>query len=538
MATVYDLQNAPVANANWIDALLNSYPAWNYITPFRTTLYYTFSITSGTETQTYSVSRPNFQAFNAAQQAAAREIMAHAAAVTGIDFVETASGSNADIHFASYDISGPTTSGIASSYGPYSYNAQNVVTSYAPEVYIYLDNREFLSLNSSPVKSNQGYEVLLHEVGHALGLKHPFEGAATLPAGLDDSSHTVMSYTHNSSTSYSTFRELDLAALTYLYGLDGLGGSWGVGTSGYYYQGTSGNETFTAGSGRHAWAGLGGTDVVNYPAAASGVMFSRTDDSAWLRITGSGFDDWVAPDVERVGFQSGGTALPVAMLISALGTAAQRVYAGTSASDVVSGTGGGDLFYLGDAGNDIFDGAGGVDTALLDLGRAQVQIEQSGVGYRLTGAYGSDTLIGLERLRFNDKKIALDFDGAAGNSVKLIGAIFGKNYVAAANDATSAAYVGAGLQLFDSGMTVQQVAELALGSGVFPGGRSNANVVTQLYKNVTNTLPGQADLDYFVGWLDSGLYTQAALAVFAAESDLNKTNIDFVGLARSGIEYA
>ncbi|MEW5891464.1 MAG: zinc-dependent metalloprotease family protein, partial [Pseudomonadota bacterium] len=461
MATVYDLQNAPVANANWIDALLNSYPAWNYITPFRTTLYYTFSVTSGTETQAYNVSRPNFQAFNAAQQAAAREIMAHAAAVTGIDFVETSIGSNADIHFASYDISGSSTSGIAWTYGPYTYNSQNSVTSYAPSIYVYLDNREFLSMNSSPVKGNQGYEVLLHEVGHALGLKHPFEGATTLPASLDDSSHTVMSYTHNGSISYSTFRELDLAALAYLYGVDGLGGSWGVGTSGYYYQGTSANETFTAGAGRHAWVGLGGTDVVNYPASASGVMFSRTDDSTWLKITGSGFDDRIAPSVERVGFQSG-TALPVAMMISALGTAPQRVYAGTSAGDVVSGTAGNDLFYLGDAGNDIFDGAGGIDTALLDLDRAQVQIQQSGFGYRLTSTYGSDTLIGLERLRFNDKKIALDFDGAAGNTVKLIGAIFGKNYVAAANDAAGAAYVGAGLQLFDSGMTMQQVAEFAL----------------------------------------------------------------------------
>jgi len=39
------------------------------------------------------------------------------------------------------------------------------------------------------------FESMLHEIGHTLGLKHPFEDGATLPAEFDTSRYTVMSYT-------------------------------------------------------------------------------------------------------------------------------------------------------------------------------------------------------------------------------------------------------------------------------------------------------------------------------------------------------
>ncbi len=40
------------------------------------------------------------------------------------------------------------------------------------------------------------YYTFLHEIGHALGLKHSFAGSPILPPSKDDSNHTVMTYTY------------------------------------------------------------------------------------------------------------------------------------------------------------------------------------------------------------------------------------------------------------------------------------------------------------------------------------------------------
>ena len=40
-----------------------------------------------------------------------------------------------------------------------------------------------------------GYSTLIHEMGHALGLKHPFEGAVMLPAQQESYAYSLMSYT-------------------------------------------------------------------------------------------------------------------------------------------------------------------------------------------------------------------------------------------------------------------------------------------------------------------------------------------------------
>ena len=64
------------------------------------------------------------------------------------------------------------------------------------------------------------YETLLHELGHALGLVHPHEGIS-LSNSLDKTSVTLMSY-NSEGGPYSYFQPLDIQALHFIYGGDGL----------------------------------------------------------------------------------------------------------------------------------------------------------------------------------------------------------------------------------------------------------------------------------------------------------------------------
>ena len=65
------------------------------------------------------------------------------------------------------------------------------------------------------------YYTALHEIGHAVGLSHPFDGGGRGSTTLDDSKdfvrNTVMSYTSNDrNTRFIMFRTLQQVLLTYL----------------------------------------------------------------------------------------------------------------------------------------------------------------------------------------------------------------------------------------------------------------------------------------------------------------------------------
>ena len=121
--------------------------------------------------------------------------------------------------------------------------------------------------------TNLDYEVLLHEISHALGLKHPFEadGENTDVLNLleDNSSYTVMSYNIVPSAFSGDLRALDLMSLTQLYGV---------------------NPAFNAGNDTYEFLNLtgrfiidgGGIDTVSYQGSQNVFLDLRAGGHSYL----------------------------------------------------------------------------------------------------------------------------------------------------------------------------------------------------------------------------------------------------------------
>jgi hypothetical protein len=334
LATVAEATRIVLSGDRRADALMREFANWNYLTrpgeaaPNR--IYYTFAPSAD-----LAAAAPDGSpaAFNDEQRAAARAVLAHAAAVTGIVFVETADAAAADWHFASADIGGSSEAGATRTTWSYSYSGETLLT-YSAEAFVFLDDAEFAPENAAPRAGNGAYETLLHEVGHALGLGHPFTGETKLPPDEDDTDHTVMSYVARGAPK-STFQPYDLLALQWIYGGDGLGGADGYNSSGgptlqpagVQLAGTDGDDALVGGAGRDTLAGLdghdrldggagddrldggGGLDTAVYHGARADYRWTA-EGGAWTVEHAGGADGAdTLLGVERLRFADGGVAL-------------------------------------------------------------------------------------------------------------------------------------------------------------------------------------------------------------------------------------
>jgi hypothetical protein len=258
MATVSDITTTPTSGLNHIDALLDTGPDWNYLTPAGNTIYYTFSIQSGNES-----GETGQKAFTLAQQAATHTAFEYISKLTGIQFTEASTGTAAEIHLCNLDLQGSNVTGLCSWHSNYSYSGTQLVN-YDVDAYVYLDNAEWYAQNQDLSLGGYGYETLLHELGHALGLKHPFDGSINLPPSQDNTNNTLMSYTH-AGGAYDVYRQDDIAALKWLYGMDGLRGALGINSTNgaRYIAGTRGADTLTGTAANDKLEGNGGNDMID-----------------------------------------------------------------------------------------------------------------------------------------------------------------------------------------------------------------------------------------------------------------------------------
>ena len=227
------------------------------------------------------------------------------------------------------------------------------------------------------------------------------------------------------------------------------------------------------------------------------------------------------------------------------GMAGDDVIDALDGDDIVAGDDGDDAI-TGGAGNDAIDGGAGFDTALYNGRRSNFTLTKASTGFTLsdtTGAAGIDALQNVERFKFSDAGIALDVAStqAAGQTVMLLGAVLPGRLVF---DKEKQALLGAAIDLFDQGYSLQTLSGAVMRLPIWDvltgkATPSNTDIATYLLTNVNATAPDATTLANAVKSLntETDFATQGNFLWHLAESAVNQTRIDLVGLAATGLLY-
>ena len=203
---------------------------------------------------------------------------------------------------------------------------------------------------------------------------------------------------------------------------------------------------------------------------------------------------------------------------------------GGNGNDQVQGGKGDDIFIL-SSGDDVLAGGVGKDTVIIanDKSTTIVVRDQQTDTWTLTGDNGSDTVSGVERLRFEDSYLALDVtkDQPAGQTALILGALLGPDSV---RNPSNVARV---LDYFDSGMEFGTLAQLAIEA---LGLTSNEVLVSTLVENIFEPGAAEAVTKQAMQLLNDGMQPYE-LVQLAAQSDYNIASVDLVGIMESGLPY-
>jgi serralysin len=416
-----------------------------------TDLTYSFPTSASFYGSVYGSNEPRigFEAMTPTQQAAVRSVLASYSAVANIKFTQVTESSttHGDLRFAETDFTG-----TGWSYYP---------TTRAEGGDVWLNNSQ--NLFESPVRGNYANFTMYHEVGHALGLKHPHEvfgQFGAMPSDRDSMEYTVMSYRSyvgaatssgytNETWGYAQSPMLyDIAALQRMYGANYATNS---GNTVYTWSPTTGAMSIngvsqgTPGANRillTVWDG-GGVDTYDFSNYSTNLVvdlnpgaWSTTSTAQLARLRADG-SKLAAGNIANAFLYNGDAR---SLIENANGGSGSDTITGNVLANVLKGNGGNDRI-TGGGGNDTIEGGAGSDTVVFSGRRSDYSVALVlDTSLRITdkrpGAPdGVDVVVAAEYFAFSDKTLSY-VEVTAGLTLPTVSISLAKNLQGGSGDDT------------------------------------------------------------------------------------------------------
>lgn len=312
------------------------------------TFTYQYAGTSAPVDLPTSATYDGWSNFSAAAEASFREGLDHLESLINVEFVEVTGSDDPDMNVGSVTLPGSTagTGGYSAS------SSGDSITRY--DSYVVYDNTIDISTTM---------DLILHELGHAMGLKHSFS-SPTVPDGFDNNKYTLMSYTENPDNGLDSDAMMlfDILALQDLWGAND---ETALGDTTY-----TGSRTETIDA---VWD-AGGIDTFDGSALSGGVK---------LDLREGRFSSFETTDDVVIAYDT--------VIENAIGGDGTDKLVGNSAANNLLGGASRDKLKGGSGGDDI-DGGAGRDK--INGGRGRDDLSGGAGNDRISGDKGKDTLTG------------------------------------------------------------------------------------------------------------------------------------------------